>query len=117
MTIVTEDEQPIICGQPTEYHTDPEESKTVKKGTAERRIRKSLLYLRNLRDLRGKYMVFRHADYAEYADSFCFCGICEICVENIGTVDIFRGFMVSSYLKRKENHVQAYAPNGAMVLK
>ena len=24
-----------------------------------------------------------HADYAEYADSFCICGICEICVGNI----------------------------------
>ena len=34
-----------------------------------------------------------------------------------GTADIFRGFMVNSYVKRKENHVQAYAPNGVMVLK
>ena len=29
-------------------------------------------------------MVFWHADYAEYADSYCICGICGICVENIG---------------------------------
>ena len=41
------------------------------------------LYLRNLRDLRGKDRVFWHAEYAEYADCFCFCGICEICVEKI----------------------------------
>ena len=35
-----------------------------------------------------------------------------------GTADIFRGFMVSLYVKGKENgHVQAYAPIGAMVLK
>ena len=35
-----------------------------------------------------------------------------------GTADIFRGFMVSLYVKGKENgHVQAYAPNGAMGLK
>ena len=35
-----------------------------------------------------------------------------------GTADIFRRFMVSLYVKGKENgHVQAYAPNGAMVLK
>ena len=35
-----------------------------------------------------------------------------------GTADIFRGFMVSLYVKGKENdHVQAYAPTGAMVLK
>ena len=35
-----------------------------------------------------------------------------------GTADIFRGFMVSLYVKAKENgHVQAYAPNGAMGLK
>ncbi len=57
----------------------PRNQKTVKNGTAEHRIRKSLLYLRNLRDLRGKYMVFWHADYAEYADCSC---ICEICVKN-----------------------------------
>lgn len=31
-----------------------------------------------------KYMVFWHADYAEYADSYCICGICRTCVENIG---------------------------------
>ena len=31
-----------------------------------------------------KYMVFWHADYAEYADSYCIRGICRICVENIG---------------------------------
>ena len=31
-----------------------------------------------------------------------------------GTADIFRGFMVSLYVKGKENgHVQAYAPTGA----
>ena len=41
-----------------------------------RRISRSLLYLRNLRDLRGKYRVFWHADYAEYADPYCICGIC-----------------------------------------
>ena len=36
----------------------------------------------------------------------------------IGTADIFRGIMVSLYVKGKENgHVQAYAPTGAMVLK
>jgi len=36
----------------------------------------------------------------------------------IGTADIFRGFMVSLYVKGKENgHVQAYAPTGAMGLK
>ena len=35
-----------------------------------------------------------------------------------GTADIFRGFMVSLYVKGKENgHVQAYAPTGAMGLK
>ena len=35
-----------------------------------------------------------------------------------GTADIFRGIMVSLYVKGKENgHVQAYAPTGAMVLK
>ena len=35
-----------------------------------------------------------------------------------GTSDIFRGFMVSLYVKGKENgHVQAYSPNGAMGLK
>ncbi|MCI6074400.1 MAG: hypothetical protein MR712_03290, partial [Bacteroidales bacterium] len=35
-----------------------------------------------------------------------------------GTADIFREFMVSLYVKGKENgHVQAYAPTGAMVLK
>ena len=35
-----------------------------------------------------------------------------------GTADIFRGIMVSLYVKEKENgHVQAYAPTGAMVLK
>ena len=34
------------------------------------------------------------------------------------SMDIFRGFMVSFYVKGKENgHGQAYAPNGAMVLK
>ena len=44
-----------------------------------RRIRRLFLYLRNLRDLREKYRVFWHADYA---DSFCFCGICENGVEN-----------------------------------
>ena len=34
------------------------------------------------------------------------------------TADIFRGIMVSLYVKGKENgHVQAYAPTGAMVLK
>ena len=32
-----------------------------------------------------------------------------------GTADIFRGIMVSLYVKGKENgHVQAYAPTGAM---
>ena len=88
MTIVTEDEQPIICGQPTEYQTDIEESENSKKwhsgtqntqifivsaesarsawkvyGVLERRlrrIRRFFLYLRNLRDLRGKY---RHSGY------------------------------------------------------
>ena len=35
-----------------------------------------------------------------------------------GTADIFRGFMVSLYVKGKENgHVQTYAPTGAMGLK
>ena len=35
-----------------------------------------------------------------------------------GTADIFRGIMVSLYVKEKENGpVQAYAPTGAMVLK
>ena len=35
-----------------------------------------------------------------------------------GTADIFRGFMVSLYVKGKENgHGQAYAPTGAMGLK
>ena len=35
-----------------------------------------------------------------------------------GTADIFRGIMVSLYVKGKENgHGQAYAPTGAMVLK
>ena len=35
-----------------------------------------------------------------------------------GTADIFRGIMVSLYVKGKENgHVQAYAPTGAMGLK
>ena len=38
--------------------------------------------------------------------------------ELYGTADIFRGIMVSLYVKGKENgHVQAYAPTGAMVLK
>ena len=37
---------------------------------------------------------------------------------SFGTADIFRGIMVSLYVKGKENgHVQAYAPTGAMVLK
>ena len=36
----------------------------------------------------------------------------------IGAADIFRGIMVSLYVKGKENgHVQAYAPIGAMGLK
>ena len=36
----------------------------------------------------------------------------------LGTADIFRGIMVSLYVKGKENgHVQAYAPTGAMGLK
>ena len=35
-----------------------------------------------------------------------------------GTADIFRGIMVSLYVKGKENgHVQAYAPTRAMGLK
>ena len=35
-----------------------------------------------------------------------------------GKADIIRGFMVSLYVKGKENgHVQAYAPTGAVVLK
>ena len=35
----------------------------------------------------------------------------------IGTADIFRGIMVSLYVKEKENgHVQAYAPTGALSL-
>ena len=38
----------------------------------------------HLRDLRGKYRVYWHADYAEDADCSCICGICEICVENVG---------------------------------
>ena len=39
-------------------------------------------------------------------------------IGKIGTADIFRGIMVSLYVKGKENgHVQAYAPTGAMVLK
>ena len=39
-------------------------------------------------------------------------------VRKEGTADIFRGIMVSLYVKGKENgHVQAYAPTGAMVLK
>ena len=29
-----------------------------------------------------EYVVFWHADSAEYADCFCICGICEICVGN-----------------------------------
>ena len=34
-----------------------------------------------------------------------------------GIADIFRGFMVSLYVKGKENgHVQAYAPTGALSL-
>ena len=34
-----------------------------------------------------------------------------------GTADIFRGFMVSLYVKGKENgHVQAYAPTGGCTL-
>ena len=38
--------------------------------------------------------------------------------KKIGTEDIFRGFMVSLYVKGKENgHAQAYSPTGAMVLK
>ena len=38
--------------------------------------------------------------------------------KNNGTADIFRGSMVSLYVKGKENgHVQAYAPTGAMGLK
>ena len=38
--------------------------------------------------------------------------------KDVGTADIFRGIMVSLYVKGKENgHVQAYAPIGAMVLK
>ena len=37
---------------------------------------------------------------------------------SFGTADIFRGIMVSLYVKGKENgHVQAYAHTGAMVLK
>ena len=36
----------------------------------------------------------------------------------IGAADIFRGIMVSLYVKGKENgHIQAYAPTGAMGLK
>ena len=46
-----------------------------------RRIRRFLLYLRNLR---GKYRVSWHADYAEYSGPYCICGICGICVENTG---------------------------------
>ena len=39
-------------------------------------------------------------------------------VRKDGTADIFRGIMVSLYVKGKENgHVQAYAPTGAMGLK
>ena len=35
-----------------------------------------------------------------------------------GTEDIFRGFMVSLYVKGKQNgHVKAFTPTGAMVLK
>lgn len=46
-------------------------------------------------------------------------GIAPACFQGFsGTADIFRGFMVSLYVKGKENgHVQAYAPNGAMGLK
>ena len=49
-----------------------------------RRIHRLFLYLRNQRDLRGKYRGLWHADYAEYADFYCICGICEICVEYVG---------------------------------
>ena len=39
-------------------------------------------------------------------------------IPNFGTEDIFRGIMVSLYVKGKENgHVQAHAPPGAIVLK
>ena len=39
-------------------------------------------------------------------------------LKKLGPADIFRGIMVSLYVKGKENgHVQAYAPTGAMVLK
>ena len=34
------------------------------------RIRRLFLFPRNLRDQRGEYRVFWHADYAEYADCF-----------------------------------------------
>ena len=44
-----------------------------------RRLRRFFLYLRNLR---GKCVAFWHAEYAEYADCYCICGIREICVEN-----------------------------------
>ncbi len=37
---------------------------------------------------------------------------------NIDAADIFRGFMVSLYVKAKENgHVRAYSPNGVRGLK
>ena len=36
-------------------------------------------------------------------------------LKKLGPADIFRGIMVSLYVKGKENgHVQAYAPTGAM---
>ena len=39
-------------------------------------------------------------------------------LKKLGPADIFRGIMVSLYVKGKENgHVQAYAPTGAMGLK
>ena len=52
-------------------------------------------------------LAISHADLADSADT-----------KTIGTADIFRGFMISLYVKGKENgHVQAYAPTRAMVLK
>ncbi|MDY4951768.1 MAG: hypothetical protein SO098_04755 [Prevotella sp.] len=49
------------------------------------------------------------------------CSVLRLTTSNFskfGTADIFPGFMVSLYVKGKENgHVQAYAPTGAVGLK
>ncbi|MGN0216590.1 MAG: hypothetical protein ACI4BG_08635, partial [Prevotella sp.] len=49
---------------------------------------------------------------------FCGSPFFPLIFTNSGTADIFREFMVSLYVKGKKNgHVQAYAPTGAMGLK